>query len=168
MNVETLILLCLKQDRAAQKQLYDNYKDSLYTIAYRMTQDFDLASDILQEAFIEAFKQLPNLREPKYFHSWIKQILIRKAYRQLDKQKDKVSLDTVDEIKHEVNVDIGYIEQAIHTLPLKSRTVFIMAEIEGFKHKEIATALDITEGTSKSQLNYAKTKLKELLKHHLV
>ena len=168
MTVETLIQLCLKQDRAAQKQLYDNYKDNLYTIAYRLSSDTDLASDILQETFIEAFKQLSKLREPKYFHSWIKQILIRKTYRQLDKLKNNVSLDAIAEIRHEPNVDVGYIEKAIQTLPLKSRTVFVMAEIEGFKHKEIATALDITEGTSKSQLNYAKTKLKELLKHHII
>ena len=101
MTVENLIQLCLKKDRAAQKQLYDNYKDNLYTVAYRLTHDSDIASDILQESFIEAFKQLANLKEPKHFHSWIKQILIRKTYRHLDKQKHNVSLDTVEEIPYQ-------------------------------------------------------------------
>ena len=59
--------------------------------------------------------------------------------------------------------DVSYIEKAIQSLPYKSRTVFVMAEIEGFSHKEIAEELGVTVGTSKSQLNYAKTKLKAML-----
>lgn len=168
MTVENLIQLCLDNDRKAQKQLYDNYKDNLYTLACRLTNDLDLSSDILQETFIEAFKQLDKLREPKFFYSWIKQILVRKTYRQLDKKKDAVSLDVVQELSHTDNVDTEYIQKAIQSLPIKSRSVFVMAEIEGFTHKEIATALDISVGTSKSQLHYAKSKLKEMLKPHLI
>lgn len=168
MDLQLLIEKCLQNDRFAQRTLYENYKDSLYTIVYRLTSDFDAASDLLQEAFIEAFKNLANLKEPLYFHSWIKQILVRKAYRYLKNKKTDVSLDAVTEFGYQDNVDVEYIEQAIQTLPIKSRTVFVMAEIEGFAHKEIAAAMDISVGTSKSQLHYAKTKLKELLKQHLV
>lgn len=168
MDLEILIPLCLERDRAAQKQLYDNYKDNLYTIAFRLTDDMALASDVLQETFIEAFKSLVNLKEHKYFHSWIKQILVRKTYRLLKKEQPKVSLDTVKEIEFRAESDIAYIEKAIQSLPVKSRTVFVMTEIEGFSHKEIAETMNISVGTSKSQLNYAKTKLKELLKIHLI
>ncbi len=168
MTLSSLIEQCLKGDRVSQRQLYDNYKDNLYTTAYRLMSDFDQSSDLLQETFIEAFKQLANLRQPEYFHSWIKQILVRKAYRLLKKQKEDISLDSVGELSYQDNSDIGYIEQAIQKLPAKSRTVFVMTEIEGFSHKEIAEVMNISVGTSKSQLNYAKTKLRELLKHHMI
>ena len=167
MDLEILIPLCLERDRAAQKQLYDNYKDNLYTIAFRLTDDAALASDILQESFIEAFKSLANLREHKYFHSWIKQILVRKTYRLLKKEQATVPLEAVNEIEFGAESNIAYIEKAIQSLPVKSRTVFVMTEIEGFSHKEIAETMNISVGTSKSQLNYAKTKLKELLKIHM-
>lgn len=168
MDLTALIEQCLHNDRFAQRTLYENYKDSLYTIVYRLTNNVDSASDLLQDAFIDAFKNLASLKEPEHFHAWIKQILVRKAYRYLKTKKENVSLDAVAEFGYQDNVDIGYIEKAIQTLPLKSRTVFVMAEVEGFAHKEIAEAMDISVGTSKSQLNYAKTKLKELLKPHLV
>ena len=168
MNLETLIPLCLTRDRSAQKQLYDRYKDNLYTIAYRLTDDTALASDVLQETFIEAFRSLANLREHNYFHSWIRQILVRKAYRLLKKENNNESIDKISELRYRHSSDIEYIEKAIHMLPVKSRTVFVMMEIEGFSHKEISQALDISVGTSKSQLNYAKTKLKEILKSYMV
>jgi len=167
MELVVLIQKCLDNDRFAQRTLYENYKDSLYTIVYRLTNDFDVASDLLQDAFIDAFKNLANLKEPNYFHAWIKQILVRKAYRYLKTKKTTVELDEVTSFGQEEYVDIEYIEQAIHALPAKSRAVFVMAEIEGFAHKEIAETLDISVGTSKSQLNYAKTKLKEMLKEYV-
>jgi len=170
MNEIQLIELCKQNDRAAQKALYGMHKDKLYTIAYRITNDFDAASDILQLAFIDAFKGLAQLQEPKFFYSWIKKMVIRKAYSQVTKKKESVSLDAenaMQVISAEVG-DVEYIEQAIQTLPYKARTVFVMAEIEGYKHREIAEALGITEGTSKSQLNYAKTKLKNLLSEYLI
>lgn len=168
MDLPILIEKCLENDRFAQRTLYENYKDNLYTIVYRLTNDVDAASDLLQDAFIDAFKNLASLKEPTYFHAWIKQILVRKAYRYLKTKKESVSLDAVAEFGYQDNVDVGYIETAIQNLPTKSRTVFVMAEIEGFAHKEIAATLDISVGTSKSQLNYAKTKLKEMLKPHLI
>jgi len=168
MDLQLLIEKCLANDRFAQRTLYENYKDSLYTIVYRITNDFDAASDLLQEAFIDAFKNLASLKEPQYFHAWIKQIIVRKAYRYLKSKKDSVSLDAVTEFGYQDEVDVGYIEKAIQSLPAKSRTVFVMAEIEGFAHKEIAETLNISVGTSKSQLNYAKTKLKEMLSPYMI
>ena len=170
MNEIQLIELCKQNDRAAQKALYGLHKDKLYTVAYRITNDFDAASDILQMAFIDAFKGIEKLNEPKFFYAWIKKMVIRKAYNYVTKKTEAVSLDD-DKAVQLMTADPGdveYIEQAIQSLPYKSRTVFIMAEVEGYKHKEIAEALGISEGTSKSQLNYAKTKLKNLLSEYLV
>jgi len=170
MNLENLISQCLNKDRQAQRQLYESYKDALYTIVYRIVCDFDLANDLLQETFIDAFKNLGSLKEKKFFYSWIRQILIRKTYAYLKTKKETDDIGTIDYklADHNSPLDIEYIENAIQKLPFKSRTVFVMAEIEGFSHKEIAAALDISVGTSKSQLNYAKTKLKLLLTEYLV
>lgn len=131
MNLTSIIQLCLQDDRPSQRKLYDSYKDNLFTIIFRLTQDFDVASDLLQEAFIDAFKNLASLKEPNYFHSWIKQILVRKAYYYLNHQKHSVSIEN-EEIQHspDSDSDIDYIEKAIQALPPKSRTVFVMCEIE--------------------------------------
>jgi RNA polymerase sigma-70 factor (ECF subfamily) len=170
MNLENLISQCLNNDRQAQRQLYESYKDALYTIVYRIVCDFDLANDLLQETFIDAFKSLGSLKEKKFFYSWIKKILVRKVFAYLKNNKDTDDISTVEYklADHSNPLDIDYIEHAIQKLPFKSRTVFVMAEIEGFAHKEIAEALEISVGTSKSQLNYAKTKLKLLLTEYLV
>ena len=166
MNLTSIIQLCLKGDRSSQRTLYDSYKDNLFTIVFRLTQDFDVASDLLQEAFIDAFKNLASLKEPKYFHSWIKQILVRKAYYHLNHRKQNIPIENIEVVQRSGS-DIEYIERAIQSLPIKSRTVFVMCELEGFSHKEIADTMDISVGTSKSQLNYAKTKLKEILKPYM-
>jgi RNA polymerase sigma-70 factor (ECF subfamily) len=166
MDLITTIELCLQNNRSAQRTLYESYKDNLYTIVYRLTKDFNQANDLLQETFIEAFKNLNKLKEPAYFHSWIKQILIRKTYKYMRQRIDNVDIDTVH-LGQSETVDVGYIEKAVQSLPVKSRTVFVMYEIEGFSHNEIADTMDISVGTSKSQLNYAKTKLKQQLQPYL-
>lgn len=170
MNETQLINQCKANDRAAQKALYSMHKDKLYTIAYRICNDFDAASDILQEAFIDAFKGINQLKEPKYFYAWIKKMVIRKAYNYVTKKKDVVNIEESSAVNLSTpeQGDTDYIERAILSLPFKSRTVFVMAEIEGYSHKEIAAELEITVGTSKSQLNYAKTKLKNILSEYLV
>ena len=170
MNLNNLITLCIQNDRQAQRQLYESYKDALYTIAYRIIGDFDSSNDILQETFIDAFRGLKDLKEKKYFYSWIRQILVRKAYKYLSKRKEVKEINEVDYplVNQSNSLDVEYIERAIQKLPFKSRTVFVMAEIEGFSHKEISDAIEISIGTSKSQLNYAKTKLKEMLTEYIV
>lgn len=169
MDLDKLIDKCSRNDRQAQQALYMSYKDNLYTIAYRMSGDFETASDILQESFIDIFKSIESLKNRQFFYSWAKKILIRKALKHI--RKNVVTEDFQDHHDSLVNyssLDTEYIEKAIQTLPLKSKTVFIMYEIEGFSHKEISETMNISLGTSKSQLNYAKTKLKELLSPYII
>jgi RNA polymerase sigma-70 factor (ECF subfamily) len=97
-------------------------------------------------------------------------MVIRKAYNYVTKKKDVINIEDSSAVNLSAPVqgDTDYIERAILSLPYKSRCVFVMAEIEGYSHKEIAAELEITVGTSKSQLNYAKTKLKNILSEYLV
>ena len=78
---EELLLVqeCLNQDRKAQKRLYDRYKDAMYTLCYRITNDFELAHDVLQEAFLAVFRGLHNFRGESTLGAWIKTIVVRTA-----------------------------------------------------------------------------------------
>ena len=168
MTEAELIKACLSNDRMAQRALYDKYKKAMYTLAYRITGDFDEANDVLQDAFLKVYKGLPNFRAESTLGAWIKTIVIRTAYSKI--RKNKVFFESLDNLNIEEPVDWGdylaaeYLEKAILNLPEGYRLVFTMVEVEGYSHKEVAQALDISVGTSKSQLFYAKRRLRETLK----
>lgn len=169
MTEAELIEACLSEDRLAQKELYDRYSRAMYTAAYRITSDFDLANDVLQEAFVKIFRHLKNFRKESTLGAWIKTIVVRTALSRVRKEKiveplqDYHTKDMVLDWGHHIDAD--YLERAIQALPHGYRTVFVMIEVEGYSHKEVADMLEISVGTSKSQLFYAKKKLREALKH---
>jgi RNA polymerase sigma factor (sigma-70 family) len=163
---KTLIDNCLKNDRKAQKALYDKYKDSMFTISIRLSNNYDDAADALQEAFIEVFRDLENFEYRSTLGAWIKTIVIRKALR---KQRTNFCFDPIDNelinqtIEWKDCFTAEYLENAIQSLPGGTKAVFLLVAVEGYKHREVAEILNISEGTSKSQLNYAKVLLKQRL-----
>jgi len=164
-----LVDACLRNDRLAQKALYDRYKDSMYTIAYRITSNFELAQDVLQDAFIQIFKSLKNFRKESTIGAWIKIIVVRTALKAIKKKphfypiEDYIIGNSKDYVDWGDYLDSEYLEKAIQTLPNGYRSVFVLIEVEGYQHKEVAQMLDISEGTSKSQLFHAKKKLRLLI-----
>lgn len=160
-----LIAGCLLHDRFAQRLLYDRYKKAMYTLAYRITGDFDDANDVLQDSFLEVFKHLNQFRRESTLGAWIRQIVIRKS----TKKKRILVWQNLDESPTESinwgeeNINMAHLETAILSLSDGFRTIFVLAEIEGYKHHEIASMLGISEGTSKSQLYHAKRKLRIML-----
>jgi len=172
MTEAELLERCLAEDPAAQKELYDRYKRAMYTLAYRITGNLEDANDVLQDAFVKVFRGLAGFRKESTLGAWIKTIVVRTAYSKLRKQK--VWFDGIEQADleghHHVRsgpLDAEYIEKAILALPEGYRTVFVLVEIEGYGHKEVADMLGISEGTSKSQLFHAKRKLREALKNEL-
>lgn len=165
MTENELIDACIQNNRFAQRTLYDRYKRAMYTLAYRLTGDFDEANDVLQDAFLDVFKNLSSFRKDASLGAWIKTIVARKAYKQfkkvsfIDYSENIIETETWDE-----TLNSEYLEKAILSLPEGFRTVFVMIEIEGFTHREVAELLSISEGTSKSQLFHAKKRLREMLK----
>ena len=157
----------MENDRLAQKALYDKYKRAMYTLAYRIMGNFEDANDVLQEAFVKIFRGLPGFRGESTLGAWIKTIVVRTAYSKL--RKEKRFFEPVDNIASSMTIDWGhrldadYLEQAIMALPEGYRSVFILIEVEGYSHKEIADLLDITESTSRSNLVKARVKLQEAL-----
>jgi RNA polymerase sigma-70 factor (ECF subfamily) len=157
---------CLASDRAAQRLLYDQFKTRMYTLAYRITGNFDDANDVLQEGFLLVFGSLHTFKGEAKLSSWIHTIIARAAIRKIKERiyfEDIESTDTSAIIDLGTAIDIDYLEKAIANLPEGYRTIFTLYEIEGFKHREIAELMDISENTSKSQLFKAKKMLRETL-----
>lgn len=161
-----LINACCQNDRNAQRVLYDRYKRAMYSLAYRMTGDFDEANDVLQDAFLSVFKNIQQFEGKSTIGAWIKTIVVRNAYRKVQKPKMFELVEEVPDnssVSFEHNIDGQALENAILSLSEGFRTVFNLVEVEGYTHKEVAEMLGISEGTSKSQLFHAKKRLRELL-----
>ena len=168
-----LINRCIANDRLAQKELYELHKNSMYTLAYRITSNFELSEDVLQEGFIKVFRNLKDLEDHSKLDSWIYKIIIRTAYARVkDRIKFKNLIKEMGEDEIQVNItypsDVEYLEKAIQDLPDGYRTVFTLYEIEGYKHREIAELLDISVNTSKTQLRSAKLVLRKSLTNQTI
>lgn len=170
MTETDLIQACLANDRMAQKALYEKYKKAMYTLAYRITGDFESANDVLQDAFLKVFRGLHSFRGESTLGAWIKTIVVRTAYSKI--RRNKMYFEDIENVNPNTMVDWGdflqaeYLEKAIKSLPDGYRSVFVLIEVEGYSHKEVAEMLGISVGTSKSQLFYAKRKLREILKDY--
>lgn len=163
-----LIEKCIKGHRISQKELYDQHKSQMYTLAYRITNSFEDAEDVLQEGFLKVFRNLESFNKESKLSTWIHTIIVRTAYKKI---KETVNYRLIDEIEVDSIVEITYpsdteyLETAIQNLPVGYRTVFTLYEIEGFKHQEIAELLEISTNTSKTQLRNAKIMLRNRLKN---
>jgi RNA polymerase sigma-70 factor (ECF subfamily) len=158
---------CLKNNRLSQKQLYDKYKNGMYTVVFRILRNESLSCDAVQEGFIQVFLNLKNYRFESSLGSWIKTIMIRNALKILKKEMQ------FDELGNkELNIPITWdenltgetLDKAISKLSPGYRFVFLMIEVEGYSHREVAEMLNIAEGTSKSQLSRSKAVLQNYLK----
>lgn len=159
---------CLRGERSYQRQLYDRYKNAMFTVLYRMLGDEDDASDALQDAFLAVFKSLKNFQNRSTLGAWIKTIVVRTAIRRC---KHRIVFDelTTDHQDHAIehwdeNLNGEYLEKGILELSPGYRSVFLLIEVEGYTHKETASMLGISEGTSKSQLSRAKKILQQKLR----
>lgn len=169
-----LIERCKDNDRSAQFEVYKLYNKAMFNTALRITGEQEDAEDVLQEAFISAFKNLNSYRAESSFGAWLKRIVINKALNHV--QKNKKDLLVVEEAgNEEVNwteeseplYSVEGIKRAMNELPSGFRTVMSLYLFEGYDHKEISEIMGITESTSKSQYKRAKDKLKNILKQEV-
>ena len=164
---EKIINGCLKNDRVAQKALYDKYKTKMYTLSYRITNNFEDANDVLQEGLIHVFENLKSFKGNAHLGTWIHTIIARTALKKIKNRVHFVELSEVEEsdpIDWGSNIDVQYLEKAIASLPDGYRSIFTLYEVEGFKHTEISEMMNISVNTSITQLHKAKRMLKEKLK----
>lgn len=168
-NILTLLVhKAVKGDTSAQSQLYGQFSKAMFHICVRMTGNSSLAEDILQDAFILAFKNLHQLKEAKQFGGWLKRIVVNECIRHSkqnwqwqdwEEQHDQIIDQQEEEWWKMVNIEMVY--QQIKALPEGCRQIFNLYVFEDYAHKEIATMLAISESTSKSQYHRAKQILKE-------
>jgi RNA polymerase sigma factor (sigma-70 family) len=166
MDEKELIQGCIAQNRLAQKTFYDRYSRAMYTLAYRLTHNFEVANEVLQDGFLQAFRSMANFRGESTLGAWLKTIVIRTALKHVKtiKNFDEITPSVSDTlIDWGETLDAEYLEKAIQSLPDGFRTVFVLIEIEGYGHKDVAEILGISEGTSKSQLFHAKQRLRKIL-----
>jgi len=166
-----LIDRCRAGDREAHFRLYKLYSRAMYNVGYRITGNEEDAEDVLQEAFVSAFRNLESYRADATFGAWLKRIVVNKAINVLKKRKENVIAQEEDfdvpaeepgaDYRPELSVE--KVRQCIDLLPDGYRSVLSLYLLEGYDHEEIAGIMGISESTSKSQLNRAKNKLKELL-----
>jgi RNA polymerase sigma-70 factor (ECF subfamily) len=165
-----LIQRCLKNDRRAQKELYDRYAPVLYAVIRRYIRDEFTAEDILIESFVKIFGRLRQFQEKGSFEGWMKRIAVNESLMYLRKnnvfhltiESDNIVLPY--EANIEENLDFEILLQALDLLPVGYRTVFNLYALEGYKHKDIAKELGISINTSKSQLRLARERLQKIMK----
>ncbi len=166
-----LIARCKMGDQDAHYRVYKLYSKGMYNVAYRIVGNEDDATDVLQESFISAFRNLNSYRADATFGAWIKRIVVNKAINSLQRKKFEPFPDdnTWDVAEDETAIEYGNgltverVKQSIELLPDGYRSVLSLYLLEGYDHQEIGEIMGISESTSKSQLNRAKTKLRELL-----
>jgi RNA polymerase sigma factor (sigma-70 family) len=140
----------------------------MYNICIRMTGNEEDAADVLQDAFLQAFNHLSQLKQPEAFAGWLKQIVVHQCIRFCKKAIYWNSIDAVDmgslaeeEEEWWAKITLAVLHQEIKSLPTGCRQVFVLFAMEAFSHKDIAAQLQISENTSKSQYQRARKLLKE-------
>jgi RNA polymerase sigma factor (sigma-70 family) len=163
-----LIEECRKGDSRAQFRLYDHYSKAMYNLAYRILNNREDAEDILQEVFVDCFRNLDSFRFESTFGAWLKKILVNRCINHLKKKKiDLTFCDTLPPVIYEddaeASYDTGKIFKGIEMLPAGYRIILTLYLLEGYDHSEISQILGISESTSKSQYSRAKEKLRNIL-----
>lgn len=168
---QEIIDQCREGSQKAQFQLYKLYYKSMFSICMRIVNDTMEAEDVMQEAFLNAFRKMDSYKGEVSFGAWLKRIVINRSLDHLKKKKlvfEEVSDKTAQiadyqmEIK-EVNMET--IKNAIQQLPDGYRVVLSLYLFEGYKHEEISEILGISNSNSRTQFLRAKNKLRELLKN---
>jgi RNA polymerase sigma-70 factor (ECF subfamily) len=164
-EIKNIISGCLKGNRRDQELLYRRHAAKLYAVCLQYSGNDEEARDILQEGFIKIFENLVHYKYEGSFEGWVRRIIVNTA---LEKYRSKHNLYRVDDIDQIAepnaepdNEDYAGLEavdllKIIRELPSKYRMVFNLYAIEGYSHKEISKMVNISEGTSKSNLSRAR------------
>ena len=157
---------CLAGDRLAQRQLYEAYSGKFLALCLRYLKDREQAEDVMIQSFMKIFEKLTQFEAKGSFEGWMKRIVVTQALMALRSSPQlTVSLEeangNADGYEEMTHLEAAELMELVQSLPLGYRTVFNLYAIEGYSHQEIGVLLGITESTSKSQLNRARSVLKE-------
>ncbi|RKS55444.1 RNA polymerase sigma-70 factor (ECF subfamily) [Gillisia mitskevichiae] len=166
MSLEKLIHNCKKQDIKAQEQLYRLYANKLFAVCLKYSNSYQQAEDNLQDGFIIIFDKIKQYQDKGSFEGWMKRVMINNTLQKYRKQTvfEIVNEEHLKEPEIEIDdelVSVDYLLKIIQELPDRYRQVFNFYALDGFSHKEIAELMQISVGTSKSNLARARMILKE-------
>jgi RNA polymerase sigma-70 factor (ECF subfamily) len=174
-----LIARAQRGEEEAFAALYGLHKRRVYSLCLRMTGDTAEAEDLTQEAFLQLFRKIATFRGESAFSTWLHRLVVNVVLMHLRKKDiPRVSLDEMDNSQEEPvkreygdddrrllgSVDRVSLHNAIEELPPGYRAIFVLHDVEGYEHNEIAQIMNCSVGNSKSQLHKARLKLREVLR----
>ena len=171
MSLEELIIKCKKQDAKAQGQLYKRYASKLFSLCLKYSKNYVDAEDNLHDAFVTIFKKIEQYKNVGSFEGWIKRITINTAlqcYRQVG-VFDIINESAIEDATVEINnndIDLDFLLKIIQELPDRYRLVFNLYVLDGYSHNEISELLNISSGTSKSNLARGRFILKQKIEDY--
>jgi len=161
-------------DLAAVESLYEMFKRPIFNLAYRHTTNQATAEDLLQDIFLKVFANLGSVRDTEIFTGWVYRIALNTCYSHLRQKRAQgeraVSLSDLEGRVEEpggeaVEKDLrAPLEEAVRNLPPRLKSVFVLHDVQGYKHREVSRLLGCSVGTSKSQLFKARMKVREFLR----
>ena len=169
-NEKQLIKKATSGNRDAQERLYKKHAPKMLSVCRQYIKDIHFAEDVMVQGFLKMFNKLDTFKFEGSFEGWLRRIMIRESISYLRKQQFVVYDDEVyeknqtEEISQSTDLDTEHIQQLIDALPQGYKMVFVLYTVEGYKHKEIAEMLSITESTSKTQLLKARKLLQDQLR----
>ena len=169
-NERQLIKRAISGNREAQERLYKKHAPKMLGVCRQYIKDVHFAEDVMVQGFLKMFNNLEAFRFEGSFEGWLRRIMIRESISYLRKQQFVVYDDELyeknqsEKISQSTELDTEHIQQLIDALPEGYKMVFILYTVEGYKHKEIADMLSITESTSKTQLLKARKLLQDQLR----
>jgi RNA polymerase sigma-70 factor (ECF subfamily) len=164
-EIKEIIKGCLAGNRRDQELLYRRHASKLYAVCLQYSGNTEEARDILQDGFIKIFENLGNYKHEGSFEGWMRRITVNTALEKFRGRTNLYRVDDIDQLPEPDaepdNQDYAGLEAAdlleiIRELPPKYRMVFNLYAIEGYSHKEISEMINISEGTSKSNLSRAR------------
>ena len=162
-------------DSEAFEKLYRQHYRRVYSLCLRMLGDATLAEDLTQEVFLQVYRKIGSFRGDSAFTTWLHSLTVNQVLMHFRRRGVKLEqtaddsefaniVDTPLQSTRRISiVDRVALDKAVSELPPGYRTVFVLHDVEGYEHEEIAQMLKISVGTSKSQLHKARMRLRQLL-----
>ena len=172
MSLEQLIKKCINQDAKAQSQLYKQYASKLFSLCLKYSKNYAEAEDNLHDAFITVFSKIDQYKNKGSFEGWLKRIAINTSlqrYRENVGVFDIINEGNIEDVTVDINdeeLSIDFLLKIIQELPDRYRLVFNLYVLDGYSHVEISELINISAGTSKSNLARARIILKEKIEDY--
>lgn len=172
MQQNELVKQCIKNNRTAQRALYEQYAPLMLGVCARYTKSTDDAEDVLQEGFIKVFTHLKQFSGKGELGAWIRRIIVNTALdyiKQHSRYRSKMQFDEgplypISTDEADIKINVNQLVELIRNLPTSYQTIFNLVAMEGYPHTEVAEMLGVNENTSRSQYSRARGLLMKWMK----